>query len=107
MSSGRELLALRKELLVARSTMLRLKAAREAQALRESLTLRQMAASLRESPQARSALFGALLLALGGSRLRRMLRLAAFAVGVARAVSAFTRLAARRPAGAAGSHLRG
>lgn len=82
-------LALRRELLVARSRMLRLRAVSEAQALRGSLTLRGVAGSLRESLPARSALFGALLLVLGSARLRRVLRLAGVALGIARAVSAF------------------
>jgi hypothetical protein len=95
MNRQRELLAMRKELLVARSTLLRLKAARDVQALREGLSLRGIATSFGESREARTAVFGALLLALGGRRLRRWLRVAAIAVGVAKAVSAFRALAPR------------
>ncbi|HSN21806.1 MAG TPA: hypothetical protein VLS49_14090 [Usitatibacter sp.] len=105
MGSKRRLLALRKELLLARSTMLRLRAARDLQALREGLTLRGVATSFRESPRGRSVLLGALLLVLGSARLRRALHLAAIAVGVAKAVSALRRLRAQRPTSAASSQL--
>ena len=105
MNRERQLLALRKEVLVARSTMLRLRATRDAQLLRASFTLRGVAASIRESPQARSVLFGGLLLAFGGRRLRRVLHVAAIAVAVAKAFSLLGRSGGPRSASAAGHRL--
>jgi hypothetical protein len=105
MNRERERLAMRKELLVARSALLRLEAVRDVQALREGLTLRAVATSIGASREARTAVFGALLMALGGRRLRRWLHVAAIAVGVARAVSVFRSLAPRRATSAERSQL--
>ncbi len=77
MSRHQELLALRRDVLVARSAMLRLRAARDVHALRESLTFSGIAASVGSSTRARSMLFGTLLVVLGGKGLARGLRIAA------------------------------
>jgi hypothetical protein len=92
MSSDRELLGLRRDVLAARSSMLRLRAAGELQAVRESLTLHEMAGSLATSAKARSALFGALLILAGTPRVARIVRIAAVAVAVAKAVTLVRKL---------------
>lgn len=101
MSSPRELLALRKEVLVARATLQRLKVACEVEALRENLRWPRAVAAIAASPPARSALFGLLLLVTGRGRLARFVRIAA-------ATLALTRLAGRlaapaRPPGSTGA----
>ena len=101
MSRDGELLALRKDVLVARSCLLRLKAANELQSLRESLTCREIAGSITGSARVRSALFGTLLLVAGGGRLGRFLRVAAIGVAVARVAALVAKLARQaEPAGA-------
>lgn len=84
MNSARELLALRKELLVARSSLQRLKIARDLGALHESLRWPHAAAVIAASPPARSVLFGLLLLLGGRGRFTRMLRGAAAILAVAK-----------------------
>ena len=106
MNSAAELLALRKQVLVARSAMLRLRAARDVQALRESLACPRVAASIAGSAPGRSALFGALLLLAGGRRLARFVRLTAVAVTVARVAWVVARRVAQpRATSAASSQL--
>lgn len=102
MNSGRKLLALRKDVLVARSSLLRLRAAADVQALRESLSCARVRTTIAASPVARNALFGALLLVAGGQRLARFVRIAAVALAVAKAAAAVARLA-QRPTSAASS----
>jgi hypothetical protein len=84
MSSASELLALRKEVLLARSSLQRLKIARDAGALRESLRWPRAAAAVVASPQGRSVLFGALLLLAGRGRFARLVRGTAAIVGLGR-----------------------
>ena len=96
MNKRQELLRLRREVLVARSAMLRLRAAGEVEALRESVTLPGLASSVASSSRARSMLFGTLLVVLGGKRLSRMLRFAAAIVAGARLVRFALRLARGR-----------
>lgn len=103
MDNKRQLLQLRREVLVARSAMLRLRAARDVQALRESLTLSGIAASVTSSTRTRSMLFGTLLVVLGGRGLSRVLRFAAAILAGAKLVRLVGRYAARRPASAASS----
>ena len=86
MSERQELLRLRRDVLVARSAMLRLRAARDVEALRESLHFSRLATSVTRSTRARSMLFGTLLVVLGGRGLSRMLRLAAAIVAGAQLV---------------------
>ena len=84
MTDARELLALRKEVLVARSSLQRLRIGRDLGRLRESLHWTQTAAAIASSSRGRSALFGALLLLPGRGRLVRLVRGAAAIVAVAR-----------------------
>jgi len=97
MNKRQHLLQLRREVLVARSAMLRLRAARDAQALRESLSLSGIATSVVTSTRARSMVFGTLLVALGGKGLSRVLRIAAAILAGAKLVRLVGRYAARRP----------
>lgn len=97
MNSERKLLALRKDVLVARSSLLRLRAAADVQRLRESVSCAHVRGAIATSPAARSALFGALLLVAGGQRLARWVRMAAVGLAVAKAATAVVRLA-REPA---------
>jgi hypothetical protein len=103
MSSGRELLALRKEVLVARSSLQRLRIARDLGALRESLRWPQAAAAIAGSPPGRSVLFAALLLLARRGRLVRLVRGIAMGVAVARLVRLLFRSEdSPEPAGGAG-----
>ena len=104
MNDRQELLQLRREMLVARSAMLRLRAVRDVRALRESLTFSAIATSVRGSTPARSMLFGTLLVALGGRRLAGALRVAAAILAGARLVRLVGRYVGERPASAASSH---
>lgn len=98
MSSPREELALRKQMLVARSALQRLEVTAQVAALREDLRPPKLVATLARSSPARSALLGLALLVAGRGRLARYLRIAATA-------TAFARLAATL-AGLAGSKVR-
>lgn len=106
MSDKRELLALRRDVLVARSAMLRLRAARDMQALRESLTLSGIATSVTSSTRTRSMLFGTLLVVLGGRGLSRVLRFTAALLAGAKLVRLVGRYAARQSTTAASSESR-
>ncbi|HEX7559981.1 MAG TPA: hypothetical protein VF386_12330 [Usitatibacter sp.] len=94
---GRELLADRKALLLARSSLYRLSLAREGELLRESLRWRNLASSARHSGALRPLVFGALLLMAGRSRLARVLGVAARIIAIMKTVQAL-RGAARRKA---------
>jgi hypothetical protein len=96
MNSERELLALRKNVLAARSSMLRLKAAVEIESLRESLACREMAGTIMGSSGVRSLLFGSLVLLAGRSGLGRLIRAAMAGIAIAKAVTMVGRLV-RRP----------
>ena len=98
-----ELLQLRREVLVARSTMLRLRAARDVQALHESLSFSGIATSVTTSTRARSMLFGTLLVVLGGRGLAKALRLAAAVLAGAKLLRLVGRYVSRGSAGAASS----
>ena len=89
--ASRELLALRREVLVARASLQRATIAREVEELRGSLRWPQAAASIAASPLARSLAFGALVLVVGRGRLARLVRLAAAAVGALKLASALAR----------------
>jgi hypothetical protein len=92
MSREADLLALRKEVLVARSSFLRLKAAAEAQSVRESLTFREIGGAMAGSSGVRSALFGTLLLVAGSRGLGKLVRMAGVAVALVRGATALAGL---------------
>lgn len=103
MGSAREFLALRKEVLVARASLQRLKIGVELDALREDLRWPRFAVAIAASPPGRSALLGALLLVAGRGRATRLIRIAAGALALAKLASTLTRLARRPgPEGGAG-----
>ncbi len=77
MNSARELLALRKEVLVARASLQRLKIGAELEALREDLRWPRAVVAIATSRPVRSALFGALLILAGRGRAARLVRTAA------------------------------
>lgn len=91
MNSPRELLALRKEVLVARASLQRLKVGHELEALREGMRWPRAVAAIATSPPVRSLLFGLLLLVVGRGRVARLVRLGAGAVALAKVAGAFAR----------------
>jgi hypothetical protein len=88
MNESREILALRKDLLVARAQLQRLKIARQVGELRASLSWRNAAATLTSSP-GRSLGFGLLLLLAGRSKVANLVRIAAGVVALAKVAGAF------------------
>ncbi len=95
-SESRQVLALRKEVLVARSALLRLKAASELAALRECLTLPRAALSIAASRPARSAVLGLVLWAAGRGKIARAVRIAAGVIALAKLAATLTRTTASR-----------
>lgn len=90
MSESQELLAIRKDLLVAQSSLYRLKVARDAARVRESLSPGSVGAAIAGSGPARNMALGLLLAGLGSGRVSRLIRLASRALVVARlALAAF------------------
>ncbi len=104
MNSRKELLALRREVLVARSSLQRLKIGRDVDALRESLQWPRALRAATSTPQARSLLFGMLLLVTGSGRLARVVRMAAAALAIAK-LGAMLLRAATAPASDQGVRL--
>jgi hypothetical protein len=96
-ASAGELLAERKALLLARSSLYRLALAHEADLLRQSFTLRNLASSATGAGALKPLIFGALLLVAGRSRIARLLGLATRVIAVVKMVQA-VRGAARRKA---------
>ncbi len=100
-----EVLALRREVLLARSTLLRLRIARDAAAVRSGFTLARAGLAVARSAPAREVLLGLLLAGLGGGRASRWLSLAGRGLVLARAALAAagwlrdTRRAPPEPAG--------
>jgi hypothetical protein len=94
--SGRELLADRKVLLLARSSLYRLSLAREAEALRESLRWRNLASSATHAGALRPLVFGALMLMAGRSRVARILGVAARIIAIVKTVQALRGIARRK-----------
>lgn len=94
MSESREILALRKDLLVARAQLQRLKIARQVGELRTGLNWRNAASTLTSSP-GRSLGFGLLLLLAGRSKVANLVRIAAGAVAFAKVAGAFAATRAR------------
>lgn len=99
MSSGRELLALRREALVARGAVQRARAASELTALRKGLSLPRAAAAVAASAQGRSALLASLLFLTRGTRLARVARTAIAVVAVVQVARAFVRAREQAAAG--------
>lgn len=96
MSESQELLAIRKDLLVAQSSLYRLKVARDAARVRESLSPGGVGAAIAGSGPARNVALGLLLAGLGSGRVSRLIRLASRALVVARlALAAFGMLRAQ------------
>ena len=93
---GRELLAERKALLLARSSLYRLSLAREAGVLRESLRWRNLASSATHAGALRPLIFGALMLMAGRSRLARVLGLATRIIAIVKTVQALRGVARRK-----------
>lgn len=83
MNESREILTLRKDLLVARAQLQRLKVTRQVGELRESLSWRNAAATLATSPS-RALVFGLLLLLAGRGRMASVLRIGGGVVALAR-----------------------
>jgi len=82
-----ENLALRKELLLARSSLCRLKIRYQASTLRESFTWRRVGSAVAGSPPARDALFILAAEGLGRYRVARWLAFAARALAIAKITS--------------------
>ncbi len=91
MSESTELLAIRKDLLVAQSSLYRLKVGRDVTRVRESLSLGNLGSAVAGSGPAREVALGLLMAGLGSGRLSRLVRLVGRVVVVARlALAAFT-----------------
>lgn len=99
MSKPAELLALQREVLLARSSLCRLKIQRDAIRLRQSVSLGQVGTAIAGSAPARELVLGLLLSGLGGRRVSRIVAFASGTVAVARiALAAFGMLRSARPA---------
>jgi hypothetical protein len=92
------LLARRKALLLARSSLYRLTLAREAELLRQSLAWRNLASSAASSTPVRPLLLGALMLFVGRSRIASLVGFATRALAVVKVVQAVRGFASRRKA---------
>ncbi|NJD87897.1 MAG: hypothetical protein FIB05_07775 [Betaproteobacteria bacterium] len=96
MSESKDLLAIRKDLLVAQSSLYRLKVVRDAARVRESLSLGHVSSAIAGSSTAREVALGLLLTGLGSGRVSRLFRLASRTLVVARlALAAFGMLRAQ------------
>jgi hypothetical protein len=95
MSSERERLALRRELLVARASLQRLRIANHAQSLRRSLRGPGALIAAATSGPGRAVLFGLAMLVFGRGRMARVVKVAG--VGLALAKVARTFLPRRNP----------
>jgi hypothetical protein len=91
MSDSRELLVLRREVLVARASLQRLRAARDLDTLREGLSWPGAVASIATSTAGRSVLLGLIVLVAGRGRAARIVRLAGAAILVAKLVAGLAR----------------
>jgi hypothetical protein len=88
MTRETDLLALRKQVLVARSAMLRLQLEHDAAMMRESLRLPRLASAATGSPRAISALLALATLVAGRRRIGRWIGLAAALFGAVRTLAA-------------------
>ena len=84
MNSAGEILALRKQLLLARSSLYRLRIAHDLATVREGLRWPRVGMAVAASPSARSALLGLLVLIAGETPVTRLLRGAALALVLAK-----------------------
>lgn len=91
MSSRAELLALRREALVARASLQRVTVARDLEALRSSLRWPRAVASIGASPLARTLVVGAVTLVAGRGRVARLVRLAAAVLAAVKLAAALAR----------------
>ena len=99
MSDSTELLALQKEVLLARSSLGRLRIRRDMGRMRESLSFGAIAPGIAASGPARELALGLLLSGLGGRRVSRVVAFAGRALIVARiALAALGMLRSRQPA---------
>lgn len=83
MNESHEILALRKDLLIARARLQRLKVARQVGDLRASLNWRNAATTLASSP-GRALVFGLLLLVAGRGKVASLVRVGTSVVALAR-----------------------
>lgn len=98
MNDERELLHLRRDVLAARASMLRLRAVRELALARESVTWRELGGAIRTSPIARSAVLGTLVLIAGRRRITRIVELALASLAIAKTVMLVGKLVRSRSA---------
>lgn len=99
MNKSAELLALQKEVLLARSSLCRLKIRRDMGRMRESLSFGAVAPGIAASGPARELALGLLLSGLGGRRVSRVVAFAGRALVFARiALAAFGMLRSTQPA---------
>jgi hypothetical protein len=102
-NSALELLALRKEVLVARAALQRLQVRREIEVIREDLRWPRALVAIAASRPARSALLGALVVLAGRGRLARLVGAAAAVTAIVKASGLFApRAPAQDGAGGAG-----
>lgn len=101
MNGNDDNLALRKELLIARSSLCRLKIRHEVQCLRNSLTWREAGAAAAQSPAARDALFLLAAEGIGRERTARWLAVAGQVLAIAKLVSLVVQMRRTPPAGPA------
>ena len=94
--SASQLLAQRKALLLARSSLHRLALAHEADLLRQSLRWRNLASSARSASGLRPLIFGALMLVAGRSRIARILGVATRVIAVVKTVQAIRGMARKK-----------
>jgi hypothetical protein len=98
MTSADHDIALRKNLLVAKSALSRLHIRHETHALRESLSWRHAGTAAMASPTARSALFLVALEGLGTERVTRWLAIARRSLVIAKLTAAAIALVRHKPA---------
>ena len=84
MSKRAELLALERDVLLARASLCRLKIQRDAIRLRQSVSLGQVGTAIAGSAPTRELVLGLLLSGLGGSRVSRVIAFASRALVLAR-----------------------
>lgn len=90
MSESAELLAIRKDLLVARSSLYRLRIGRDVAGLRASVSLGSVGSAIAGSGTAREMVLGLLLAGAGRGRISRLVRLASRTLVIVRvALAAF------------------
>jgi hypothetical protein len=97
MSESDELLALRKEVLVARSALCRLRIGRDVAAVRDSLSLPKAGAAIAGSHGGRAMALGLLVSGLGSGRVARIIALAGRALVIARVALAVAGMVRRAP----------